>query len=91
MGIERHGSWGKGKKVYWKTLVHVAHHREKTTMEFPTPESVLTRRVLQSLAIALWRVNAAHILQFHRRALFGAQRHDGSDAEVPAAGARAGH
>ena len=57
-------------------------------MEFPTPESVLTRRVLQSLAIALWRVNAAHILQFHRRALFGAQRHDGSDAGVPAAGAQ---
>ena len=28
--------------------------------------SVITRRVLQTLAIALWRSDASHILQFHR-------------------------
>ena len=42
--------------------------------EFPTPLSVLSRRVVQTLAVALRRVNASHILQFHRRALHSAQR-----------------
>jgi hypothetical protein len=36
-------------------------------MEFPTPLSVLVRRARQTLAVALWRTNAGHIAQFHRR------------------------
>jgi len=34
----------------------------------------LTRRVFQTLAVALWRVNASRILQYHHRAFDGARR-----------------
>ena len=46
----------------------------------PFKLSVFTRRVLQTLAIALWRSNASasHILQFHRRACHSARRVVGS-------------
>ncbi len=46
-------------------------------MEFPTvltSLSVISRRVLQTLAIALWCINASRIMQFHRRAYYGAQQ-----------------
>ena len=72
VAMECHGSWSKGTKVYWKTLVHAANERQKTR-EFPVHLSVLTRRVLQTLAVALRRVNASRILQFRRRAI-NAQR-----------------
>ena len=62
VAMECHGSWGKGTKVYWKTLVHAANERQKTRLgEFPVHLSVLTRRVLQTLAVALRRVNASRI------------------------------
>ena len=53
--------------------MHVAHERQKTS-EFPVHLSFLTRQVFQTLtlAVALWRVNASHILQYHRRAFDGA-------------------
>ena len=44
------------------------------TSEFPVHRSVLTRRVFQTLAVALWSANASHILQFHRRVFDGARR-----------------
>ena len=66
--MECHGSWSKGTKANWKTLVHAANERQKTR-EFPVHLSVLTRRVLQTLAVALRRVNASRILQFRRRAI----------------------
>ena len=72
--MERHGSWSEGTKTYWKARITQAHERQKLSSEFPTPLSVLSRRVVQTLAVALRRVNASHILQFHRRALHGAQR-----------------
>ena len=52
--------------------------RQAATKEIPTPLSVFTRRFLQTLAIALWRSNASHILQFHRRACQSARRVVGS-------------
>lgn len=73
IAMERHGSWSKGTRDYWAACVHAAHERQKTG-EFPVPLSVMTRRVRQTLAVALRRVNASHILQFRRRALEGAQR-----------------
>ena len=77
--MERHGSWSKGTRDYWAACVHAAHQRQKTS-EFPVPPlSVLTRRVRQTLAVALMRVNASHILQFRRRALEGAQRRVGQE------------
>ena len=48
------------------------------TKEFPTPFSVITRRVLQTLAIALWHSNVSHILQLYRRACHSARRVVGS-------------
>jgi hypothetical protein len=52
-----------------------AYTRQMANMEFPTPLSVISRRVLQTLAIALWRINASRrIMQFHRRACYGAQQ-----------------
>ena len=89
LSVERHGSWSQGTRAYWKAHWKIAHHRQVTTMEFPTPLSVITRRVLQTLAIALWRVNASHILQLHRRALHGSQR-VAAGVENPAGGAGAG-
>ena len=73
LAMERHGSFSKGTREYWKAVVHAAHERQKTS-EFPVHLSVLTRRVFQTLAVAMWRVNASHILQFHRRAFDGARR-----------------
>ena len=73
LAMERHGSFSKGTLAYWKAAVHAAHERQKTS-EFPVHLSVLTRRVFQTLAVALWRLNASHILQFHRRAFDGARR-----------------
>ena len=54
--------------------MQAAHQRQAATnlKEIPTLNSV--RRVLQTLAIALWRSNASHILQFHRRACHSARR-----------------
>ena len=73
--MERHGSFSKGTLEYWKAAVHVAHERHwQKTSEFPVHLSVLTRRVFQTLAVALWRVNASHILQYHRRAFDVARR-----------------
>jgi hypothetical protein len=89
LSMERHGSWSQGTRTYWKARWEIAHQRQVTTMEFPTPLSVITRRVLQTLAIALWRVNASHILQLHRRALHGSQR-VAAGVENPAGGAGAG-
>ena len=83
--MERHGSWSKGTIAYWDARVKAAHDREVANMEFPTPLSVLTRRVRQTLAVALWRSNAVHIAQLYRKALHGAQR-VGSKVATPAAG-----
>ena len=73
---EPHATPSKGTRLYWKELrvVAAASERQKANKEFPVHISVLTRRVRQTLAIALWRVNAGHILQFRRRALEGARR-----------------
>jgi hypothetical protein len=78
IAVERHGSWSKGTRDYWAACVHAAHERQKTG-EFPVHLSVMTRRVRQTLAVALRRVNASHILQFRRRALEGAQRRVGQE------------
>ena len=68
--MECHGSWSKGTKAYWKMLVHAATRNERQkTREFPVHLSVLTRRVLQTLAVALRRVNASRILQFRHRTI----------------------
>ena len=85
LSMERHGSWSKGTIAYWDARVKAAHDREVANMEFPTPLSVLTRRVRQTLAVALWRSNAVHIAQLYRKALHGAQR-VGSKVATPAAG-----
>jgi hypothetical protein len=45
-------------------------------VKFPqaAPKSVLIRRVLfQTLASALWRINAGHIQQLHRRVTAGVE------------------
>ena len=78
--MERHGSWSKGTKAYWKARVHAANERQKSR-EFPVPLSVLTRRVLQTLAVALRRVNASRILQFRRRVI-NAQRGEEAAEEL---------
>ena len=80
VAMERHGSWSKGTKAYWKARVHAANERQKSR-EFPVPLSVLTRRVLQTLAVALRRVNASRILQFRRRAI-NAQRGEEAAEEL---------
>jgi hypothetical protein len=69
LSMERHGSWSQGTIAYWDARVKTAHDREVINMEFPTPLSVLVRRARQTLAVALWRTNAGHIAQFHRRML----------------------
>ena len=51
--MERLGGWSKGTRQYWDERVQAAHQRQATTREIPTPLSVFTRRVLQTLAIAL--------------------------------------
>ena len=86
--MERHGSWSnlKGTKAYWDARAHTEYDRQFTTMEFPTPLSVIVRRARQTLAVALWRSNAAHIAQFYRRALSSAQRADSGSVGVSAAG-----
>jgi hypothetical protein len=86
LSMERHGSWSKGTKAYWDARAQTEYHRQFTTMEFPTPLSVIVRRARQTLAVALWRSNAAHIAQFYRRALSSAQRADSGSAGVSAAG-----
>ena len=73
IAMERHGSWGKRTCAYWNGLVDLAHEREKKK-EFPTHKSLIKRRVLQTLAIALRRVNANQILQYYRRSTLGTQR-----------------
>jgi hypothetical protein len=73
LSMERHGSWSKGTCEFWKARVHNASTRGQSK-EFPIHKSVITRRVLQTLAVALQRCNALRILQLHRRAYFGAQR-----------------
>ena len=75
LATERHGTTSKGMRVHWKELVVAASGRQKANKEFTVHIFVLTGRVNQTLAIAmaLWRVNASHILQFRRRALEGAQ------------------
>ena len=70
---ERHGSISKGSRDYWDAVVKDAHGRQ-ATQEFPVPLSVMIRRVRQTLAVAMRRLNASRILQFRRRALEGAQR-----------------
>ena len=70
---ELQGSCSKGTSDYFDACVTTAHAREKLS-QFPTPKSVLIRRVRQTLAIALRRINAAYILQFRRRALDSARR-----------------
>ena len=80
LSMERHGSWSKGTRGYWAARLDKADSHQKT-LEFPTHLSVLTRRVRQTLAIALWRVNACHILQFYRRAIHGTQRRCAQDGE----------
>jgi hypothetical protein len=91
ISMEHHGSWSKSTRAYWDARVNAAHQRQMATMEFPTPLSVMKRRVLQTLAIALWRINASRIMQFHRRACFGAQQvRDSTDVEVLAVGPLAG-
>jgi hypothetical protein len=72
LSMERNGSWRQGTWSYWKARVDNAHRNQDGT-EFPTPHSVLTRRVLQTLAVALWRISAGHILQLHRRATAGVE------------------
>ena len=74
--MERHGSWSKGTKAYWEARAQTEYDRQRTTTEFPTPLSVIVRRVRQTLAVALWRLNALHIAQLYRRALHGAQQVD---------------
>ncbi len=77
--MEHHGSWSKSSRAYWDARAIAAHTRQTANMEFPTPLSVISRRALQTLAIALWRINlnASRIMQFHRsdrRACYGAQQ-----------------
>ncbi len=73
--------------AYWNARVIAAHTRQTANMEFPTPLSVISRRVLQTLAIALWRINASRIMQFHRRARNGAQQvRNSNEAEALAVG-----
>ena len=84
LSMERHGSWSKGTIAYWAHWVKAARDREFANSEFPTPLSILTRRVRQTLAVALWRTNAVHIAQFYRRVLYGPQRVGrGKAAAVP--------
>jgi hypothetical protein len=90
LSMERHGSFSRGTRDYWKERVKLAHDKQTATLEFPTHLSILTRRVLQTLAIALWRVNANHILSFHRRAFCGSQRHDARKMETLAVDPSAG-
>jgi hypothetical protein len=73
--MEHHGSWSKSMRAYCDARAIAAHTRQMATVEFPAPLSVSSRRVLQTvtLAIALWRINASRIMQFHRRACFSAQ------------------
>ena len=68
VSMERHGSWSKGTIDFWEALLHSAHTRQKAS-EFPVHLSVMKRWVFQTLAVALRRVNASHILQFRRRVL----------------------
>ncbi len=72
--MEHHGSWIKSTRAYWDARVDAALARQMAAMEFPTPLSVISRRVFRTLAIALWRINASRIMQFHRRACYGAQQ-----------------
>ena len=74
LAMEHHGSWSKGTCDYWEAIAHRASVREKATSAYPTHKSVIIRRVRQTLAVALRRLIAARILQFHRRAIYGAQR-----------------
>ncbi len=62
--------------AYWDAREIAAHTRQTANVEFPIPLPVISRRVLQTLAIALWRINASRIIQFHpgRRACYGAQQ-----------------
>ncbi len=76
LSMERHGSWSKGTRAYWDAKAKTEYDRQFSSREFPTPLSVITRRARQTLAVALWRINAGHIAQFYRRALHGAQRAD---------------
>ncbi len=89
--MEHHGSWSKSTRAYWDARAIAAHIRQTANMEFPTPLSVISRRVLQTLpvAIALWRINASRIMQFHRRACqcYGAQQvRNSNEAEALAVG-----
>ncbi len=65
ISVEHLGSWSKSTRAYWDARVVAAHTRQMATMEFSTPSSlsVMKRRVLQfyelqTLAIALWHINA---------------------------------
>ncbi len=87
ISMEHHGSWSKSTRAYWDARAIAAHTRQTANMEFPTPLSVISRRVLQTLAIALWRINASRIMQFHRRACYGAQQvRNSNEAEALAVG-----
>ena len=87
ISMEHHGSWSKSTRAYWDARAIAAHTRQTANMEFPTPLSVISRRVLQTLAIALWRINASRIMQFHRRACYGAQQvRNSNEAETLAVG-----
>ena len=80
-------NWSKSTRAYWDARAIAAHTRQTANMEFHTHLSVISRRVLQTLAIALWRINASRIMQFHRRACYGAQQvRNSNEAETLAVG-----
>ena len=75
----------KGKKA--KRATKAAAVLAAASAAVPTPLSVFTRRVLQTLAIARWRSNASRILQSQRGTRHGALRvGDSTGAEALAVG-----
>ncbi len=70
--MEHHGSRSKSARAYWDARTIAAHTRQTANMEFPTPLSV---------------INASRIMQFHRRACYGAQQvRNSNEAEALAVG-----
>ena len=65
--------------MHWKNKNTMAMASDSVSV--PIYGLVLTRRVLQTLAVALRRVNASRILQFRRRAI-NAQRGEEAAEEL---------
>ena len=86
ISMEHHGSWSKSTRAYWDARAIAAHTRQTAWSSLHLCQLFLDG-FLQTLAIALWRINACRIMQFHRRACYGAQRvRSSTEAEVLAVG-----